>query len=80
MNRAYEGSLSEGVRYERRYFHAGFGTDLMLDDFAQNGVLEDEQQDHCDHRQHDDSQHPFEETDHWLNRLNKLNGLNELNM
>jgi enoyl-CoA hydratase len=26
VNRAYEGSLSEGVRYERRYFHAGFGT------------------------------------------------------
>ena len=26
VNRAYETTLSEGVRYERRYFHAGFGT------------------------------------------------------
>ena len=26
VNRAYETPLSEGVRYERRYFHAGFGT------------------------------------------------------
>jgi enoyl-CoA hydratase len=26
VNRAYETTLAEGVRYERRYFHAGFGT------------------------------------------------------
>ena len=26
VNRAYETTLTEGVRYERRYFHAGFGT------------------------------------------------------
>ena len=26
VNRAYEMTLTEGVRYERRYFHAGFGT------------------------------------------------------
>ena len=26
VNRAYDMSLTEGVRYERRYFHAGFGT------------------------------------------------------
>ena len=26
VNRAYEGSLSEGVSYERRMFHAMFGT------------------------------------------------------
>jgi enoyl-CoA hydratase len=26
VNRAFETTLTEGVRYERRYFHAGFGT------------------------------------------------------
>jgi enoyl-CoA hydratase len=26
VNRAFETMLTEGVRYERRYFHAGFGT------------------------------------------------------
>ena len=26
VNRAYDTTLTEGVRYERRYFHAGFGT------------------------------------------------------
>jgi enoyl-CoA hydratase len=26
VNRAFESTLSEGVRYERRYFHAAFGT------------------------------------------------------
>jgi enoyl-CoA hydratase len=26
VNRAYETTLTEGVRYERRYFHAAFGT------------------------------------------------------
>ncbi|HEY1044359.1 MAG TPA: enoyl-CoA hydratase [Telluria sp.] len=26
VNKAYETTLTEGVRYERRYFHAGFGT------------------------------------------------------
>ena len=27
VNRAYETTLSEGVRFERRMFHACFGTD-----------------------------------------------------
>jgi enoyl-CoA hydratase len=26
VNRAFETTLTEGVRYERRYFHAAFGT------------------------------------------------------
>jgi enoyl-CoA hydratase len=26
VNRAFETTLTEGVRYERRFFHAGFGT------------------------------------------------------
>ena len=34
VNRAYEGSLSEGVRYERRYFHAGFGTAAQREGMA----------------------------------------------
>ncbi|GAB3444649.1 enoyl-CoA hydratase [Massilia solisilvae] len=29
VNRAFETTLTEGVRYERRYFHAGFGTEAQ---------------------------------------------------
>jgi enoyl-CoA hydratase len=27
VNRAYESTLSEGLRFERRFFHAAFGTE-----------------------------------------------------
>ena len=34
VNRAYETTLTEGVRYERRYFHAGFGTPAQKEGMA----------------------------------------------
>ncbi|MES2129665.1 MAG: enoyl-CoA hydratase [Pseudomonadota bacterium] len=34
VNRAYETTLTEGVRYERRYFHAGFGTAAQKEGMA----------------------------------------------
>ena len=38
VNRAYETTLTEGVRYERRYFHAGFGTPAQRE--GMNAFLE----------------------------------------
>ena len=34
VNQAYQMPLSEGVRYERRYFHAGFGTPAQKEGMA----------------------------------------------
>jgi enoyl-CoA hydratase len=34
VNRAYETTLTEGVRYERRYFHAAFGTPAQQEGMA----------------------------------------------
>jgi enoyl-CoA hydratase len=34
VNRAFESTLTEGVRYERRYFHAGFGTPAQKEGMA----------------------------------------------
>jgi enoyl-CoA hydratase len=34
VNRAFETTLTEGVRYERRYFHAGFGTPAQKEGMA----------------------------------------------
>ncbi|GAB3471033.1 enoyl-CoA hydratase [Massilia terrae] len=34
VNRAYETTLTEGVRYERRYFHAAFGTPAQKEGMA----------------------------------------------
>jgi enoyl-CoA hydratase len=34
VNRAYETTLTEGVRYERRFFHAGFGTPAQKEGMA----------------------------------------------
>ena len=34
VNRAYETTLGEGVRYERRYFHAAFGTPAQKEGMA----------------------------------------------
>ena len=34
VNRAYETTLSEGVRFERRMFHACFGTDHQKEGMA----------------------------------------------
>src|SRR5690606_20461640 len=34
VNRAYETGLSDGVRYERRYFHAAFGTPAQREGMA----------------------------------------------
>ena len=34
VNRAYETTLSEGVRFERRLFHASFGTDQQVEGMA----------------------------------------------
>ena len=34
VNRAYETTLSEGVRFERRMFHARFGTDQQKEGMA----------------------------------------------
>jgi enoyl-CoA hydratase len=34
VNRAYDMGLTEGVRYERRYFHAGFGTPAQREGMA----------------------------------------------
>ena len=34
VNRAYETTLSEGVRFERRMFHASFGTDQQKEGMA----------------------------------------------
>jgi enoyl-CoA hydratase len=34
VNRAFETTLTEGVRYERRYFHAGFGTAAQKEGMA----------------------------------------------
>ena len=38
VNRAFETTLTEGVRYERRYFHAGFGTPAQKE--GMNAFLE----------------------------------------
>ena len=34
VNRAFETTLTEGVRYERRFFHAGFGTPAQKEGMA----------------------------------------------
>ena len=34
VNRVYETTLSEGVRFERRMFHASFGTEQQIEGMA----------------------------------------------
>src|SRR6185437_12152675 len=60
------GREQAGVKAADFHIHARLRANLMLGDHAQNGVLENEQQDHRDDEQRDEPKSPFKKTLHDL--------------